>query len=185
MDALQAGRILYDTEMSEVLKIQERKIFDFITKCYDRYVVFDYDGTLTHMKYTDYDRILPCTDDGIKEYAKQADMYENCKGLKTMQFILERLDPEKVFILTHSFDEVIEGKNKSISRNYPTVIKSHIIHVNKKYGKVATMEMLYETIKDKTKGKKVLFVEDTLKALLDCEEQLDFVEGVHISTILA
>ena len=169
-------------QMSDLLKMQEAKINRLIRLCSEYIPVFDFDGTLTEVAYTDYGRLLPCKDDDIGVYCETTDMYANANCLATMQYIFQNIDLSKAYILTKSFESVDKHKNKCILENFPDFRQKNIIHTSSSDEKLDWIRKIYEK---HGSTKKVLFVEDTLKTILNAEEQLDCVRGFHISSIIA
>jgi ERCC4-type nuclease len=97
---------------------------------------------------------------------------------KTMLYILEQIGYENVWILTTSIPEIRELKTKVILKNLD-VLPEHIIHSNSDAHKVELLKDLH----DKEK-KDIIFVEDTAYTLMSAEDNLDFVKGYHISSII-
>lgn len=175
---MQAGRVSNEIELDSFTEKYKRRIFDLITLLRNNVAVFDFDGTLTEAHYTQ-DRILPCRDDDIQEYCKTHNLYENVRIPETMQYIINGLDPEKVYILTVSQESVEQNKLEAIHKGFPTIKDSHVIQVPDSAFKMLALEI----IKSKH-NQNIVFVEDTLKTLLTAEETFDFVKGVHISSLL-
>lgn len=168
--------------LNDLLKMQEAKINKLIRLCSEYIPVFDFDGTLTEVAYTDYGRLLPCKDDDIGIYCETKDMYANANCLMTMQYVFQNIDLCKAYILTKSFESVDKHKNNCIIRNFPDFRKENIIHTRSSDEKLVWIQRIYEKYGS---NKKVLFVEDTLKTLLNAEEQLNCVRGFHISSVIA
>ena len=155
-------------------------IFDLITLAYNKTLVFDWDGTMTEFKYTE-DKLLPCKDEDLDEYAKEHHtIYKNMRALKTMQYIVDELNIRDIYIVTVTVPYLIDGKNEAIKSHFPDLLDKNIYHVSKSSDKIKALEQIY-----KESGKHIIFVDDTAKTLLDAEETLDFVTGVHISSLIA
>ena len=144
----------------------------------DAIYVFDFDGTLDAFKYA-IGRLLPCRDDEIEEYCKTHDLYEFVYILKTLKYIISRLNKKNVYVLTRSELTVIRSKNKAILDNFD-IAKKHIIHVQNADNKLSKLRKLH-----KKTGKKIFFVEDSFKTILNAEECMEFVEGIHISEFIS
>ena len=175
---IQAGRILHDKSLDEISSLFQRKVLDTVSLLKFKTVVFDFDGTLTEFKYNT-ERLLPCRDDELQEYCKTENLYANAKQLETMQYIIERLDPDDVYVLTVTVDSLQNNKEKFISSKYPTIKKEHIIQVSDSSKKNEVLQRIYDECK-----MEIVFVEDTAKTLLNAEETLPFVKGIHMSSLI-
>ena len=172
------GRTLNDISLDELSCLYKRRILDIITKLQNGIVVFDFDGTLTEFKYADK-TLLPCKEEDLHEYSKFGNIYENIYILKTMQYIINQLNPDKIYVITNSATAIKDKKNSVISSGFPTVKKENVYHTRNVKEKLDVLAMLY----NKTEHK-ILFVEDMVSTLQMAEEKYNFVEGVHISSLL-
>ena len=151
---------------------------DHIIECLKgRKVVFDFDGTMTEFHYAETS-LLPCRDDEIFEYSKTNNIYANARMLKTIQYVIENLDPNDVFVLTRTETTLIEKKNEAILKNFQ-MIPEHIYHVQDANNKLAVLRNLH-----KEYGTNIIFVEDTFKTILNAEEAMPYIKGIHISSFL-
>ena len=141
-------------------------------------VVFDFDGTMTEFHYAETS-LLPCKDDDIYEYSKTQNIYANARMLATMQYVIEQLDPDRVFVLTRTEATLIGKKNDCIYENFPTIKKDNIYHVQLADEKLHVLESIHKRF-----GTNVVFVEDTFKTILNAEETMPFIKGIHISSFL-
>lgn len=179
MDAvISAGRLINDIDLNDLANAYKRKVLDIITKLQNGIVIFDFDGTLTEFKYCE-ETLLPCKEEDLEEYSTFGNIYENVYVLRTMQYILNELNPENVYIITNSYSTIIDKKNAVIDFEYPMVLKEHIYHTHSAQEKCDIVKMLH----DKT-GKKVWFIEDMAPTLQMAEELYTFVEGIHISSLI-
>ena len=156
------------------IKLTRKKI----KKLKGRIVVFDFDGTLTEFKYAE-NSLLPCKDDEIYEYSKMHNIYANARMLATMQYIVHKLNPENVYILTRTEKTLIDKKNACIHKNFPTIKQDHIFHVQTSDEKLDVLHNLHKVVKVN-----IVFVEDTFKTILDAEEKMSYIEGDHISSYI-
>lgn len=140
-------------------------------------VVFDFDGTMTEFHYAETS-LLPCRDDEIMEYSKEYNIYENARMLATMQYIITNLNPNDVFVLTRTETTLIEKKNEAILKNFQ-MLPEHIYHVQDANNKLTILRKLH-----KEYNTNIVFVEDTFKTILNAEEAMPFVKGIHISSFL-
>lgn len=177
-DFMQAGRIINDIDINDLASIYKRKVFDAISKLKFKICVFDFDGTLTSFKYAS-DKLLPCKDSDLQEYCKEHNLYENVTILKTMQYIMNELDSDDVYVVTSTVEFLRDNKNRCIHANFPTVKDEHIIHTNGSMEKLAVLEDIYSK-----RSRQIIFVEDLYKILLEAEERFDYVKGLHISNLL-
>lgn len=175
---MQAGRMLDDIDIDFLLDAFKRRVLDIISLLMFKIVVWDFDGTMVEFNYND-DSLLPCRDDELYEYSKKGNIYKNVNPLKIVQYVIGKLEPEKQFVVTVSVDTVRDNKTKAITRKFPEIKPENIIHVNNSSEKNAVLEMLH-----KKTGKDIYFVEDTAKTILNAEEAMPFVKGIHISSFL-
>ena len=165
--------------LKELFSQYEENICHLINLCKCQTLAFDFDGTLTRFQY-DKERMLPCNDEDIEEYTKLGgNIYKNIYILKTMKYIISQLNKNDVFIVTSTVPSLREIKNKIIFKHF-NIPDEHIIHTMGSSKKIDALINIH----NKTK-KNILFVEDNYKILLTAEEQLNFVRGYHISSLLA
>ena len=166
-------------ELNELFLQYEKNMNDLIHLCRGKTIAFDFDGTLTRFQYDD-NRMLPCRDDGIEEYTKSGgNIYKNLYILKTMKYVMSRLNKDDVFIVTSTAPSLREAKDKIIFDEFD-ISSEHIIHTDGASKKInALIDIYNKTQKD------ILFVEDNYKILLTAEENLNFVRSYHISSLLA
>ncbi len=176
---INAGRMLNDIDISSLKEEYIRNVLDLISLLKFKTIVFDFDGTLTHFDYAN-DRLLPCKDNDINEYSKLHNIYENVKIPKTMQYILNELYEEDVYILTVTQENVEKGKNEAIKKFFPTIKEENVIHVRNSKEKLEKLKEIHDK-----HNREIIFVEDTAKTLLNVEETYDFVRGYHISSLIA
>lgn len=145
-------------------------------------VVFDFDGTMTEFRYAK-NSLLPCRDDEIFEYSKSNNIYVNARMLAVVQYVIGRLNPDNVFVLTRTETTLIEKKNNSIYENYPTIKKENIYHVQLAEQKLDVLKSLLDRF-----GTDIIFVEDSFKTILNAEEAMPAkngkpgIKGMHISS---
>ena len=166
-------------EIEYLLEIYAKNISDFIDLCKSKVVVFDFDGTLTKLQYTE-NRILPCFGEKLQQYTIEGgNVYQNAKMLKTMQYVFSKLNLEDVRVLTTSVPALRDIKSNLINKHFLLPL-NQIIHSDNDLHKLFFLKQIYEQEK-----REIIFVEDTVKTLLNAEETLDFVRGYHISNFLA
>lgn len=156
-----------------------KKIEGFIELLQSKTVVFDFDGTLTNLKYAE-DKILPCNNDELYEYSKNNNLYEKVNFVKTMQYVMSKLNMEDVYVLTVTVETLRSKKEETIQQGFPSIYKDQIIHTNNPDEKIEILKQIY--YKDK---KQIIFVEDNADILMKSEAVLDFVTGYHISSLLS
>ena len=149
-----------------------------VEKLQGHVVVFDFDGTMTEFHYAE-SSLLPCKDDDIYEYSKTHNIYANARMLATIQYVIEQLDPNLVFVLTRTEQTLIGKKNECIYENFPSIKKENIYHVQLADEKLRVLESIHQHF-----GTNVVFVEDTFKTILNAEETMPFIKGIHISSFL-
>lgn len=148
-----------------------------VERLQDKIVVFDFDGTLTDFKYAE-NRLLPCRDDEIFEYSKTNNIYQNVRVLKTMQVIISQLNKENVFILTRTEETLVGKKNKVILENF-SIFMDNVYHVSRAEDKLQVLNELHRRF-----SQDIIFVEDTFKTILNAEETMPFIRGIHISSFI-
>lgn len=175
---IQAGRMFDDIDIDYLLDAFKRRLFDIISLLMFKTVVWDFDGTMVEFNYND-DSLLPCRDDELYKYSKNHNIYQKGNALKMIQYIFCKLNPADQYVLTVTVDALRENKIKFITRKFPTIKPENIIQVSSSSEKNEVLRMLHE----KT-GKDIYFVEDTAKTILNAEEAMPFVKGIHISSFL-
>lgn len=156
-----------------------KKIEEFIEILQSKTVVFDFDGTLTNLKYAE-DKILPCNNDDLYEYSKNNNLYEKVNFVKTMQYVMSKLNMEDVYVLTVTVETLRSKKEEAIQKGFSGIYKENIIHTNNPEEKIEVLKNIYSKNK-----KQIIFVEDNAEILIKSEKVLDFVEGYHISRLLS
>lgn len=174
---ISAGRLINDICIDDLANEYKRKVFNTISFLNFKTVVFDFDGTLTEFKYSE-NKLLPCKDNNLLEYSKEHNLYENVNILNTMKYILNELDINNIYILTVTVDTLKDKKEKCILQNFD-IKKENIIQVANPSEKIVFLKNLY----NKT-NKEIIFVEDTAKTLLMAEENLPYIKGLHISSLI-
>ena len=102
-----------------------------INKLKDKYVFFDVDGTLSEYRFNDKLYEGGCYDLGCQSLDNLlfGDLFYHARPLKTMQRLINNLDPNKAFILgTIVTNNEINQKYKWLNENYPN-IKLSLIHI--------------------------------------------------------
>ena len=165
--------------LNELFLQYEKNINDLIDLCRGKTLAFDFDGTMTRFQYDD-NKMLPCRDDDIEEYTKSGgNIYKNMYILKTMKYVISRLNKEDVFIVTSTVSSLRKLKNEIIFEEFGIPCE-RIIHTDGSLKKIEALIDLHRKIQ-----KDILFVEDNYKILLTAEENLNFVRGYHISSLIA
>ena len=164
--------------MEELKNSYEQKVLNLINLLKDKTIVFDFDGVMTEFKYAS-DRLLPCKDDNINEYHIDHNIYENAYMLETTKYVISKLDVSKIYILTVSQENVEKYKNEIILKTFPGIDLNKVIHVRNVDLKNEKLKRIYEET-----NKEIIFIEDTASTLLKAEEELPFVKGYHISSLL-
>lgn len=164
------GQMLHDFSILDELAYKYKKrIIELVSLLQFKIVVFDCDGTLTAFQYTP-SKLLPCKEDELEEYSKEHNIYDNARVLKTMKYVISRLEPDNVFILTNSYNTIVDKKNSMILSNFSTIKKENIIHTKSAEEKIEKLKELYVKY-----GKQIIFVEDTATNLQLAEENLNLV----------
>jgi FMN phosphatase YigB (HAD superfamily) len=141
-----------------------------INKLKDKYVFFDVDGTLSEYRFNDKLYDGGCYDLGCQSLDNLlfGDLFYHARPLKTMQRLINNLDPNKAFILgTIVTNNEINQKYKWLNENYPNIKRENIIFISNTMLKpdviLAYCKHYNINIKD------VVFVDDRLDALRKAE----------------
>lgn len=163
--------------MKDLTTMFEIRINHIIERLKGHKVVFDFDGTMTEFHYAETS-LLPCRDDEIFEYSKTHNIYANARMLATIQYVIEHLDINDVYVLTRTETTLIEKKNDAILENF-NIHPDHIYHVQDANNKLAVLRNLHKEF-----DTNIIFVEDTFKTILNAEEAMPYVKGIHISSFM-
>lgn len=165
--------------LNEIFLQYEKNIYNLIKLCKGKIIAFDFDGTLTRFQYAD-NKMLPCKDEDIETYTKSGgNIYKKIYIFKTMQYIISQLNKEDVFIVTSTVPSLRKIKNKIIFENF-SIPDEQIMHTAGSLKKIDALIDIHNK-----KQKDILFLEDNYKILLTAEENLSFVRGYLISSLLA
>ena len=165
--------------LNEIFLQYEKNIYNLIKLCKGKIIAFDFDGTLTRFQYAD-NKMLPCKDEDIETYTKSGgNIYKKIYIFKTMQYIISQLNKEDVFIVTSTVPSLRKIKNKIIFEKF-SIPDEHIMHTSGSLKKIDALIDIHNK-----KQKDILFLEDNYKILLTAEENLSFVRGYLISSLLA
>ena len=141
-----------------------------INKLKDKYVFFDVDGTLSEYRFNDKLYEGGCYDLGCQslDNLHLGDLFYHARPLKTMQRLINNLDPNKAFILgTIVTNNEINQKYKWLNENYPNIKRENIIFISNTMLKpdviLAYCKHYNINIKD------VVFVDDRIDALRKAE----------------
>ncbi len=176
------------------------RIFRFLD---GKVVVFDFDGTMTAFRYAAFaERLLPCLDSEVYEHSKHNNLYAGAyvphksselekvtpngehaaRMLGCMQWLIEQLGPERVFVLTRTELTLIAKKNEAILSNF-NVRPDHIFHVQDANDKEKVLDAIMQRFQED-----IWFVEDSFKTQLNAEEHSATkqfrVHGINISEFL-
>lgn len=102
-------------------------------KLQNKYVFFDVDGTLSEYRFKDRLYGGKCPELGCQSMEDLffSNLYLEARPLKTMQKILEQLDPDKIFILgAVTTNHEIDQKYEWLKKYYPMVLKDHIFFIH-------------------------------------------------------
>lgn len=165
-------------QLREILNDFAKNIEDFVRNSEGKVVVFDFDGTLTKFKY-DKDRLLPCLQNEVQQYTiAGGNIYKDVRVLKLMQYIVGQIGENNVWVLTTSYPELRERKSEIINEAFGIPL-GKIIHSDNDMHKIELLKDIHNK-----ENKKIVFVEDTVYTLMAAEDNWDFVEGFHISSLL-
>ena len=142
-----------------------------IEKLKEKYVFFDVDGTLCEYRYNDILYGGRCTELGCQslEDILFSDLFYKARPLKTMQRVIEQLNPDKVFILgAITTNTEIDQKYKWLEENFPSIKRENMYFI------CSTMlkpEVIIEHCKHYNLNlSDTVFVDDRLDVLRKAEE---------------
>lgn len=155
-----------------------RRLDDLAEQMKDYLVVFDIDGTLCRFKYTDGDSLLPCNNDDLSKYLSYANnMYTYAEPIKSMQYLINRLDSSKVMTLSTAVPMAVLLKIDWLEKYYPNILPSNRFWTKCDEDKLKVLQKL-------SKDNKVLFIDDSYKTLLFIEENDKSIKLMHTSMFI-
>ena len=150
-------------------------------KLSNKVVFFDIDGVLVDYHFG-INKINVVPDSEYIEYCKHNDVYENARPLKTMQTLINKLNPDNVYVLSVSFSEPeCNYKKAFIKRNYPTIHSQNIMFTLHKENKISLM--LYVRDKLRIRDEDMVIVDDSVD-ILDNVEKNSEINCYHISSFI-
>ncbi|MBQ8785681.1 MAG: hypothetical protein IJZ59_06560 [Alphaproteobacteria bacterium] len=162
----------------DLVEDYKNNIAKLISLCEGKTIVFDFDGVLTKFQYAE-NRMLPCRDDDVHDYTVSGgNIYQNVPIQKTLQYIISQLPKENIWVLTQTIPIMRNIKNEVIIKNFDIPVE-RIIHSDSALHKLVFLKEIYAQT-----NKPILFVEDTVSTLLRAEEDMDYVQGFHISGLI-
>ena len=144
----------------------------------DYLVVFGIDGTLCRFKYTGEDSLLPCNNEDLSKYLSYAsNMYAYAEPIKSMQYLVNKLDPSKVMTLSTAVPMAVLLKIDWLEKYYPNILPSNTLWTKYDEDKLKVLQKL-------SKDNKVLFIDDSYKTLLFIEENDKSIKLMHTSMFI-
>lgn len=95
-----------------------------------------------------------------------------------MQYIISQLPKDDVWVLTSSVLPIRKTKTDIITQHL-NISENKILHSDNDMHKISILKQLHGK-----ENKPIIFVEDTVYTLIAAEDDLDFVYGYHISSLL-
>ncbi len=151
----------------------------FISSLCSHVAFFDLDGTLGEMRFAD-NKCLEYPEDPNRNY------YETIRPIYTMQNIVKRLDPERVFVLSHVSGEKEAGQKRVwLAKYYPTILPENILFSS---GQSAGAQKA-KIICDWCAGHKLpascaVLVEDDINNIEQVENSKTGISCLHISSLI-
>ncbi len=140
-----------------------------IEKLKDKYVFFDVDGTLAEYRYNDHVSGKNNWGGQTWEELFFGNVFVNNRPLKTMVKLVEKLNPEKVFVLgAITTNHEIEEKYEWFAKYYPTIPKEHLIFVADSSLKVIALEEYAKKLK--IAKDEIVFIDDKHATIRQTEE---------------
>lgn len=132
----------------------------------NKYVFFDFDGTLCEHRYNSL--AYPIDYNWLKSMLFDSEVYKNVRPLKTMQEVISKLNPDRVFVLgVITTNKEIEQKFAWLEKHFPQIKKENIYFVNKMKNKVETLKIFAETISPQD----IVMVDDMHAVLQEAEQE--------------
>lgn len=142
-----------------------------LEKLKGKYVFFDVDGTLAEYRFKDKLYSGKCAELGCQslEDLLFSDLFYKSRPLKTMQNIISKLDPDKIFVLgTIVTNNEVNQKYKWLEENYPNIKKENIIFISSTMLKPDVITQYSKKLKVNLQD--IVFVDDRLDVLRKAEE---------------
>ncbi len=136
-----------------------------------KYVFFDVDGTLAEYRFKDKLYNGKCAELGCQnlEDLLFSDLFYKSRPLKTMQNIISKLNPDKIFVLgTIVTNNEVNQKYKWLEENYPNIKKENIIFISSTMLKPDVITQYSKKLKVNLQD--MVFVDDRLDVLRKAEE---------------
>lgn len=140
-----------------------------LDKLKEKYVFFDLDGTLSEYRFNDH--VSGRTEIGGQTFEELffGDVFVSNRPLKTMVELINKLDPDKVFVLgaittNHEIDE----KYIWLEKYYPSIKRENIIFVADSSLKLIAIEQYVKKLNIKKEN--VVFVDDKHETIRQVEE---------------
>lgn len=141
---------------------------ELVEKLKDKLVFFDFDGTLSEFRF--YDKVGPEEMTGEFLYNLAfGKIYDNVRPLNTMQEVVSKLNPEKIYILgAITLNSEIEEKKAWLNKNYPSIKEENMIFVDSTKTKLEILEAYKK--KFNLEYKDIVFVDDMHATIMKAEE---------------
>lgn len=139
-----------------------------LRKLKNKFVFFDFDGTLCEHRYEDVAQ--PSDDVWLKKMLFESEIYQTVRPIKTMQNVLNKIPVDNVFVLgVVTTNKEIEQKYIWLKNNFPQIKHENVFFINKMKNKVETLKCFCE-VKNINK-KDVMMIDDMHSVLIDCEQE--------------
>lgn len=152
----------------------------------DKYVFVDFDGTLCEYRYYGHLSGKTIEPTGVNLGGQTLNellfnSYDSVRPLKTMQKLLRKLDPNKIYVLGAivTYNE-IKTKIKWLKKHYPFIKEDNLIFV-------ADLDIKTEVLQEYSKKlnvkfEDIIFIDDKLDVLRNAEEQ--GIPSYHITSFV-
>lgn len=163
--------------MTESYFFGKNKIEQLIEEMKKGIVFFDFDGTLCEFRFSE-NKVLDLPN---KEYFNY---YEHIRPLYFMQSIVEKLDPDKVYILTQITKKHGEDKEKIewLHKYYPLLKDNHFYTVRKHDAKGLFLQKWCE--ENKINPNTVYMIEDSTSNIRHIEDLDIGIKCYHITSLI-
>lgn len=138
----------------------------------DKIVIFDFDGVLTTYRSTD-DTVHTKTVEYIEHHASgYAKAWASTRALKTMQELIEKLNKNKVYVLSEAMTSFeMKNKDEFIRSNYDSIIPGHVMYVGQRTFKLILLEYLFNSGRFGIIPKSnIVVIEDNIQTISELED---------------
>lgn len=162
-------------------------MIDFEERLKDKYVFVDFDGTLCEYRYNDHVSGKTVDPNGFRCSGQSLwenlfdDVYFRARPLMSIKKVLDKLDPDRVFLLGAFFSyREVKQKLRWLEKYYPYIKDENMYFI-------ADLDVKVEVLKEFSKHfkiplDKIVFIDDKHSAIRTAEES--GIESYHITSFM-